>query len=125
MNNGKEAMRMAIVAQVMEQELFKHSKEVTITQKYYREKLMLDVARRSTKLIVDALYLIKSGIQPHEATALVFLKENMLDIITNKKCDECPAKDICTDHHCETKKTLSDMDTEELNNFLDNFKPKP
>jgi len=126
MNTKKEAMRMAIMAKVMEEELFKHSKEVTITQDYYRKTLMSIVGKRVAKLLADAFFLLKAGISHEDASNLVFIKENMLNIIKNKDCDNCPAKDVCdTKEECKTAKSPSEMDSKELNDFLDNIKHKP
>jgi len=128
MNNNKEAMRMVIMAKVIEQELFKNSKEVTVTNGYYKETLMPIIIKRSTRLIVDAIGAVKQGMPPMSAVSFVFFKEGLMDtikdIVENKDCDNCPAKDECKDHHCETKKNPSDMSCDELNDFLDQLKHK-
>ena len=128
MNNNKEAMRMAIMAKVIEQELFKNSKEVTITNEYYNGTLMPIIIKRSTRLIVDAIGAVKQGMPPMNAVSFVFFKEELMsslkDMVENKDCDNCPAKDECKDKQCKSDKAPSDMSNEELNTYLDHFKNK-
>lgn len=122
MNKTKAAMNLAIVAKLMDKMLFEKTDEMTVSKKWYREELVPKFARRAASLIYDADVLFKMGMPTTLIPSAVFLKERLGDVIENKDCANCPAKDICEDKHCATEKDPANLTNDEINQMLDELK---
>lgn len=88
------------------QEMFKDSDEVTLSKKYFDEKIRLQSAMKAAKLIVKALHMYEQGM-PVEMIMFVIKLEQIAGVIEVKKMDtsehdcknchaaeQCPIKDI-------------------------------
>jgi hypothetical protein len=98
MDNNKEAMKLTIVARIMEELLFgEDHEEVTITKDYFRGEFMKKFSRRAAKLISAANMLYKKGADAMECVAIVFIADEIAEEIVNKDCDICDHKEECED----------------------------
>jgi len=101
MDNNKEAMKLTIVARIMEELLFgEDHEEVTITKDYFRGEFMKKFSRRAAKLISAANMLYKKGADAMECVAIVFIADKIDSLKDYSTCDhkeECedPMDNIC------------------------------
>ena len=94
MNNNKEAMKLTIVAIIMEELLFgEDHEETTITKGYFRGEFMKKFSKRAAKLISAANSLYKEGADAMECVTVVFIAEKVESLMD---CDTCDKKETCT-----------------------------
>jgi len=95
MNNNKEAMKLTIVARIMEELLFgEDHEETTITKGYFRGEFMKKFSKRAAKLISAANSLYKEGADAMECVAVVFIADKIDEL---KDCTTCDQKEECED----------------------------
>ena len=110
MKANKLAVITALILDQVSRELFKNSKEVTITKGYFEETVSKTVAKESSKVIIKALQLMKSGVPGFIAAILARTEVDLAgitsvhvmdasehtDCSTCDKAEGCDIKDVMT-----------------------------